>query len=75
MEVPGGSSTPQAAAGGGQVSAHGSGMALHTVRAFWRFKLGKLEFVRPHWRGDPAYGVSRRVYRLLSPADIQRRQP
>jgi hypothetical protein len=33
-----------------------------------RFRLGKLESVRPRWRGDPAYGVSRRVYRLLSPA-------
>lgn len=74
MEAPEGSSGSEAAAGGGQSGVRGSGMALHTVRAFWRFKLGKLEFVRPHWRGDPAYGVSRRVYHLLSPADIQRRQ-
>lgn len=74
MESPAGGSGAETAEGGGQTGVHSSGMALHTVRAFWRFKLGKLEFVRPHWRGDPAYGVSRRVYHLLSPADIQRRQ-
>ena len=71
MEAPGGGS---GVGGGGTAGGErGPGMALHTVRAFWRFRLGKLEFVRPHWRGDPAYGVSRRVYRLLSPADIQHR--
>lgn len=37
-------------------------MPLHQVRAFWCYKLGRLEFVRPHWCGDERNGVSRRRY-------------
>ena len=44
--------------GGAVLGSGNSGKALHTVRAFWRWKLGKLEFVRPHWRGDAQFGVS-----------------
>lgn len=30
---------------------------LHHVRAFLRLKRGKVELVRPHWRGNPRFGV------------------
>lgn len=31
--------------------------ALHHVRAFMRLKRGRVEIVKPHWRGNPTYGV------------------
>lgn len=36
--------------------------ALHHVRAFLRFKRGKVELVRPHWRGSPRFGVIKHRY-------------
>lgn len=33
------------------------GRALHHVRTFLRLKRGKVELVRPHWRGNPRFGV------------------
>jgi len=36
--------------------------ALHHVRAFLRFKRGKVELVRPHWRGNPKFGVIKHRY-------------
>jgi hypothetical protein len=42
---------------GGSRTATGDGVALHHVRAHLRMRLGKVEVVRPHWRGDPALGI------------------
>ena len=36
--------------------------ALHHVRSFFRLKAGKVEIVRPHWRGNPEIGVKRHRY-------------
>jgi hypothetical protein len=38
--------------------------ALHFVRKFMRVRLGKLEYVRSHWRGDPALGIHQGDYRV-----------
>ena len=51
--------------GGPAASGNGegrNGTALHQVRAFWRYRLGQLQVVKSHWRGDPRYGVSARRY-------------
>jgi hypothetical protein len=50
------------------------GMPLHRVRMFWRWRLGKLEVVRPHFRGSVENGVSRRVTLLLHPDEAGRRR-
>jgi hypothetical protein len=42
--------------------------ALHFCRAHARIRLGRLEFVRAHWRGDPALGIKRSRYRLTHEA-------
>lgn len=34
------------------------GKRLHFVGHFWRTRLGRLEFVRPHWRGNAELGIS-----------------
>lgn len=49
---------------GGQGVA-GLGRSLHHVRSHLRIKRGRVELVRPHWRGDPHVGVriSRHVVR------------
>lgn len=39
--------------------------AFHFCRSFIRMRLGKLERVRAHWRGDPALGVSQASYRVM----------
>ena len=39
--------------------------AFHFCRSFIRIRLGKLERVRAHWRGDPSLGVSQASYRVL----------
>ncbi|PWC47893.1 hypothetical protein ACHMW5_11875 [Azospirillum melinis] len=49
--------------GGGPVQS--GTMPRHQVRAFWRYRMGKLEFVRPHWRGSEANGISRRRYLVM----------
>jgi hypothetical protein len=36
--------------------------ALHFCRAHVRMRLGVLEYVRSHWRGDPAIGIKRSRY-------------
>jgi hypothetical protein len=36
--------------------------ALHFVRKFIRIRLGKLEYVREHWRGDASIGIRRGRY-------------
>ena len=56
--------------GGGGGAGRGPGVALHQVRAFWRVRLGKLEFVRPFWRGNAALGVARKRYIVVRDEDV-----
>ena len=46
--------------------------ALHFCRQHLRVRLGKLELVSSHWRGDPAVGIKRSRYRVTPPC---RRSP
>lgn len=41
--------------------------ALHFCRAHLRIRLGRLEFVNSHWRGDPAIGIKRARYTVVPP--------
>lgn len=43
------------------------GRALHFCRAHLRVRLGKLEYVRWHWRGDPSNGIKRSRYTVKPP--------
>jgi hypothetical protein len=38
--------------------------ALHFCRRYLRVRLGRLEVVSPHWRGDPTLGTVRKSYRV-----------
>ncbi len=38
----------------------------HFCRAFLRFRLGKMEMVRPHWRGNAAVGVRAPNFRVTA---------
>ena len=40
------------------------GKALHFCRAHLRIRLGQVELVKPHWRGDPALGIKQTRYRV-----------
>jgi hypothetical protein len=40
--------------------------ALHFCRTHLRFRLGKLEYVREHWRGDAAIGIKRSRYEVTT---------
>lgn len=40
--------------------------ALHFCRAHLRIRLGKLEIVSAHWRGNPALGIKQTRYRLVA---------
>jgi hypothetical protein len=40
------------------IGEHHGRRKLHHVRTFVRIKNGKVEIVRPHWRGDPSLGVA-----------------
>lgn len=51
------------------------GMPLHRVRMFWRWRLGRLEVVRPHYRGSAENGVSRRITLVLHPDEVAVRTP
>lgn len=42
----------------------GGRRALHFCRAHLRIRLGQLEFVHSHWRGDPALGTKLTRYRV-----------
>lgn len=44
----------------------GAERMLHFVRAHWRFRLGQLEMVRPHWRGNPELGIKKPNYEVVS---------
>lgn len=47
------------------IEAHYTGQrALHFCRAHLRVRLGRLEIVRSHWRGDPALGIKQSRYVL-----------
>jgi hypothetical protein len=48
-------------------------MPWHRVRMFWRWRLGQLEVVRPHFRGSMENGMSRRVTIFLHPGERMRR--
>jgi hypothetical protein len=37
---------------------------LHFVRTFLRVRMGQLEYVESHWRGNPALGMKRSRYRV-----------
>jgi hypothetical protein len=58
---------------GGRVAP--GGMPLHRVRMFWRWRLGRLEVVRPHYRGSAENGVSRRITLVLHPNEVAVRTP
>ena len=40
--------------------------ALHFCRAHLRIRLGRLELVSAHWRGDPALGIKQTRYRVVA---------
>ncbi|HYD30168.1 MAG TPA: hypothetical protein VEB64_04845 [Azospirillaceae bacterium] len=43
------------------------GRALHFCRAHLRVRLGRLELVHAHWRGDPALGMRQTRHKLVPP--------
>jgi len=47
------------------------GKALHFCRAHLRIRLGKLERVSAHWRGDPSLGIKRSRYVMVPPRKPQ----
>ncbi len=52
---------------GDATEAHLTGQrALHFCRAHLRIRLGKLELVRSHWRGDAALGIKQSRYRVVA---------
>lgn len=51
---------------GGVHEAHLTGRrALHFCRAHIRIRLGRLEYVTSHWRGDPSIGIKQTRYRAV----------
>jgi hypothetical protein len=58
---------PHDAFGDDCAEAHLTGQrALHFCRAHLRVRLGRLEFVRSHWRGDASLGVKQSRYRVTA---------
>lgn len=58
---------PKDASGEGSQEAHYTGeRALHFCRAHIRIRLGKLEVVRGHWRGDASLGIKQSRYKLVA---------
>jgi len=58
---------PRDASEDGSVEAHYTGQrALHFCRAHLRIKMGRLEFVKAHWRGDPSLGIKRSRYKVTA---------
>ena len=56
---------PKDMSGDGSTEAHLTGQrALHFCRAHLRIRLGRLEVVRSHWRGDASLGLRQSRYRL-----------
>lgn len=59
--------TPPVIDGGADKETHLTGQrALHFCRSHLRIRLGKLELVSAHWRGDPALGIKRSRYSLVA---------
>ncbi len=48
------------------------GKCLHFCRAHLRIRNGMLEYVSPHWRGDPALGIKQTRYSVIPPRGQQR---
>ncbi len=48
------------------------GKCLHFCRAHLRIRNGSLEYVSPHWRGDPALGIKQTRYSVIPPRGQQR---
>lgn len=60
-------SDPKDASGEGSNEAHYTGeRALHFCRAHIRIRLGRLEIVRGHWRGDASLGIRQSRYKLTA---------
>lgn len=60
-------SPPKDASGEASNEAHLTGQrALHFCRAHLRIRMGKLERVSAHWRGDAALGIKQSRYRVSS---------
>lgn len=58
---------PRDASGDGSVEAHYTGQRpLHFCRAHLRIKMGRIELVKAHWRGDPSLGIKRSRYKLTA---------
>lgn len=47
----------------------GGRKALHFVRMFGRFRLGRFELVSEHWRGDASLGIKQSRYIVVPPRD------
>lgn len=61
--------TPRDLSDDGEHEAHLTGQkALHFCRQHIRIKMGKLELVRAHWRGNPALGIKQSRYKLTRPS-------
>lgn len=64
---------PKWAGGNASTEAHLTGeKALHFCRSHIRIRLGRLEIVRSHWRGDPALGIKRSRY-VVEPPKLRSR--
>lgn len=51
----------------GEHEAHLTGeRALHFCRAHLRIRLGRLEVVKAHWRGNPAIGIKQSRYTVTA---------
>src|SRR5262249_17130991 len=51
---------------GEKTEAHLTGeRALHFCRSYLRIRLGRLELVDSHWRGNPAFGIKQTQYRVV----------
>lgn len=60
-------SPPKDASAAEPIEAHLTGSkALHFCRAHLRIRLGQLERVRAHWRGDPSLGIKRSRYKVAA---------
>lgn len=58
---------PKDMSGEGSTEAHLTGQrALHFCRSHLRIRLGRLEVVRSHWRGDASLGIRQSRYRLAA---------
>lgn len=60
---------PKDASGEPSQEAHLTGeKCLHFCRAHLRYRLGRMEVVKGHWRGNPAIGIKRSRYKIERPS-------